>query len=122
MVWETYSKLFQHPEVHDKIIRKKDEAWKVQLADEVIAAHQKPAEYYSRTDGPEVSYTTWPASQKLDRYQSDAFEPEYVQIYENQVREYYKSFYAHLDDAEAEELKPEDGYAIDLGFPFGHGG
>jgi hypothetical protein len=112
MAWETYTKIFKHLEVYDELLRRKPEQWKVQLADATSAAHQKLAEYYTRTDGSRgLLYNlacVLDPRQKLERYRSDAFEPKYVKIYEDEVRAFYEAGYAHLDEG-GEEEQDDDG-------------
>jgi hypothetical protein len=52
--------------------------------------------------------------QKLEHYQSNAFEPKYIKIYKDKVRAFYKAGYAHLDRVKAEGSEGQGGFTIDL--------
>ncbi len=99
--WAVYTALFEHLEEAEGRLLMKKEAWKVSLADSVVAAHRKLSQYYSNTDGPRGQIynlaTVLDPTQRLTVYQSKNFEPQLHRQYDKEFRQVYKTKYLQLD-------------------------
>jgi hypothetical protein len=93
-------RLFAHFEKYPSLLRAHREPWKQRLASCIDAAHNKLSKYYSKTEGLggkiyNIACVLNPA-RKLSLYCTPAFESRYAGQYEQEVRDYYATHYAHL--------------------------
>jgi hypothetical protein len=83
-----------------KLLRKTS-PWKRLLADSVVAAHRKLAEYYSMTDGARGKIYNWATvldpTQRLKPYKTANFSAKLRRQYEADFRQRYESVYAKLE-------------------------